>query len=275
VWLHGGGLMNGAGSDYLPTRLVRRGGLVVVTVNYRLGNLGFLGFPGLANGGAFGVEDQQAALRWVRQNIAGFGGDPDNVTLAGESAGAHSVCAQLASPGAAGLFQRAIAQSTACVPNLLAGADLRPILDVPLFVPHEWQQGHGQSIAAQLGCTTLECLRGKPVQDLLAAPAFPLPAFGNTVLPEDPAVAVPAGRFNHVPLLTGTTRDEGTFRRLRGRVDQAFRAARRGGRTAVPARGARWFRGAGNGRDHDRPRLDLAAACSGSPVRGQDAGVRL
>ncbi|MCC8242706.1 carboxylesterase/lipase family protein [Saccharothrix luteola] len=211
VWLHGGGLMNGAGGDYLPTRLVKRGGLVVVTVNYRLGNLGFLGFPGLANGGAFGIEDQQAALRWVRQNIAEFGGDPNNVTLAGESAGAHSVCAQLASPGAAGLFQRAIAQSTACAPSFFAGADLRPVLDVPLFVPHEWQQGHGQSIAAQLGCTTLECLRGKPVPDLLAAQAFPLPAFGNTVLPEDPAVAVPAGRFNHVPLLTGTTRDEGTF----------------------------------------------------------------
>ncbi|MFD0201065.1 MULTISPECIES: carboxylesterase/lipase family protein [Saccharothrix] len=211
VWLHGGGLMNGAGSDYLPTRLVRRGGLVVVTVNYRLGNLGFFGFPGLANGGAFGIEDQQAALRWVRRNIAGFGGDPDNVTLAGESAGAHSVCAQLVSPGAAGLFQRAIAQSTPCVPGSSAGVGLRPLLDVPLFVPHEWQQGHGRNVAAGLGCTTLECLRGKPVSDLLAAPAFPLPAFGNTVLPEDPAVAVPAGRFNHVPLLTGITRDEGTF----------------------------------------------------------------
>lgn len=211
VWLHGGGLMNGAGSDYLPSRMVKRGGLVVVTVNYRLGNFGFLGFPGLANGGAFGIEDQQAALRWVRRNIAAFGGDPNNVTLAGESAGAHSVCAQLASPGAAGLFQRAIAQSTACVPNSFAGKDFRPLLDVPLFVPHEWHQGHGQSIATQLGCATLDCLRGKPVPDLLAAPAFPLPAFGNTVLPEDPAVAVPAGRFNHVPLLTGTTRDEGTF----------------------------------------------------------------
>jgi para-nitrobenzyl esterase len=211
VWLHGGGLMNGAGGDHLPTRLVKRGGLVVVTVNYRLGNLGFLSFPGLANGGAFGIEDQQAALRWVRRNIAEFGGDPNNLTLAGESAGAHSVCAQLASPGAAGLFQRAIVQSTPCALDSFAGAGLRPILDLPLFVPHEWQQGHGQSVAAGLGCATLECLRGKPVPDLLAAPAFPLPAFGNTVLPEDPAVAVPAGRFNHVPLLTGTTRDEGTF----------------------------------------------------------------
>lgn len=211
VWLHGGGLVNGAGGDYLPTRLVKRGGLVVVTVNYRLGNLGFLGFPGLTNVGAFGIEDQQAALRWVRRNIARFGGDPDNVTLAGESAGAHSVCAQLASPGAAGLFQRAIPQSTPCAPGSFAGAGLRPVLDVPLFVPHEWQQGHGRNVAAGLGCTTLECLRGKPVADLLAAPVFPLPAFGNAVLPEDPAVAVPAGRFNHVPLLTGITRDEGTF----------------------------------------------------------------
>jgi para-nitrobenzyl esterase len=144
VWLRGGGLTSGSGALYDPARL----GLVVVTVNYRLGNLGFFGFPGLADGGAFGIEDQQAALRWVQRNIRAFGGDPRSVTLAGESAGAHSVCAQLASPSAA---------------------------------------------------------------DLLTAPVFPLPAYGNSVLPEDPSVAVPAGRFNHVPFLTGVTRDEGTL----------------------------------------------------------------
>jgi para-nitrobenzyl esterase len=211
VWLHGGGLLNGAGSDYLPDRLAARGGTVVVTVNYRLGNLGFLSFPGLANGGAFGMEDQQAALRWVQRNIAAFGGNPANVTIAGQSAGAHSVCAQLVSPGAAGLFHRAIGESTPCVPNAYAGSDIRPLLDVPYFVPQEWQEVHGQNTAALLGCDTLECLRTKPVADLVAAPAFPLPAFGNKVFPEDPEVAVAAGRFHHVPYLAGMTRDEGTF----------------------------------------------------------------
>jgi para-nitrobenzyl esterase len=208
VWVHGGGLTSGAGSDYLASRLATRG-LVVVTVNYRLGNLGFFGFPGLADGGAFGIEDQQAALRWVQRNIRAFGGDPRNVTVAGESGGAHSVCAQLMSPGAAGLFHRAIVQSTAC--TVSAHGDVRPLLDVPLFVPYEWHVGHGQTVAEALGCTTLECLRDKPAADLLAAPTFPLPAWGTAVLPSDPAVALPAGDYHHVPLLTGTTRDEGTL----------------------------------------------------------------
>ncbi len=211
VWVHGGGLVSGAGGDYDPSRLAERGDLVVVTVNYRLGNLGFLGFPGLADGGAFGLEDQQAALRWVQRNIAAFGGDPGNVTVAGESGGAHSVCGLLASPGSAGLFQRAIGQSTPCVSDAFAGAGVRPLLDVPYFVPPEWQQGHGQNLATRFGCTTLDCLRQVSVADLLAAPVLPLPAYGNAVLPEDPAVAVPAGRFQHVPFLTGVTRDEGTL----------------------------------------------------------------
>ncbi|MBY8847342.1 carboxylesterase family protein [Saccharothrix sp. MB29] len=91
------------------------------------------------------------------------------------------------------------------------GRGLPALLDLPYFVPHEWQQGHGQNVAARFGCTTLACLRDVPVADLLTAPVFPLPAYGNAVLPEDPAVAVPAGRFQHVPFLTGVTRDEGTL----------------------------------------------------------------
>jgi para-nitrobenzyl esterase len=211
VWLHGGGLTSGAGSEYDATRLASRGDLVVVTVNYRLGNLGFFDYPGLPNGGAFGIEDQQAALRWVRRNIAAFGGDPRNVTLAGESAGAHSVCAQLASPGAAGLFQRAIGQSTPCVANAFAGSAVRPLLDIPYFVPKEWHTVHSQNVATQLGCADLDCLRAAPASALVGAPVLPLPEYGNAVLPEDPAVAVPAGRFHHVPFLTGGTRDEGTL----------------------------------------------------------------
>jgi para-nitrobenzyl esterase len=115
VWIHGGGLRSGAGRDYEPAKLAADG-IVVVTVNYRLGALGFLAHPALASSpggptGNYELMDQQAALRWVQSNIAGFGGDPHNVTIAGESAGGLSVLAQLVSRGARGLFQRAIVQS--------------------------------------------------------------------------------------------------------------------------------------------------------------------
>lgn len=215
VWLHGGGLTKGAGSDYDARRLAARGDVVVVTVNYRLGIFGFFGYPGLENSGAFGIEDQQAALRWVRRNAAAFGGDPRNVTLFGESAGSHSVCAQLASPSAAGLFHRAITQSTPCGAGSFEGTPLRPVMDVPLWVPRASHEGYGQILAAGLGCTdpesTLACLRDRPVADLLAQQPLPLPGYGNAVLPEDPAKVFQEGRFHRVPVLTGVTRDEGTL----------------------------------------------------------------
>ena len=98
-------------------RLASRGDIVVVTINYRLGALGFLAHPGPGRGrrvGNYGLADQQAALRWVRDNIAGFGGDPDKVTIAGESAGGMSVCDHLVAPGSPGLFRAAIMQSAPC-----------------------------------------------------------------------------------------------------------------------------------------------------------------
>src|ERR1700677_3270820 len=114
VWIHGGALVTGESNDYDPTKLVEDG-VTVVTINYRLGALGFLADPALAdaNGqsGDYGLMDQQAALRWVQRNIANFGGNPRNVTLFGESAGGLSVLSQVASPAARGLFAKAIAES--------------------------------------------------------------------------------------------------------------------------------------------------------------------
>ncbi|MFI6507348.1 carboxylesterase/lipase family protein [Streptosporangium sp. NPDC050855] len=215
VWLHGGGLTRGAGSEYDARRLAVRGDVVVVTVNYRLGIFGFFGHPGMEDSGAFGIEDQQAALRWVRRNASAFGGDPGNVTLFGESAGSHSVCAQLASPSAAGLFHRAIAQSSPCRTGDSADRRPRPLMDVPLWVPRAAHEGYGQILAATAGCTdpdtALACLRGRPVADLLALQPLPLPGYGNAVLPEDPARVLHEGRFHRVPVLTGVTRDEGTL----------------------------------------------------------------
>src|SRR6202453_3163687 len=120
VWLHGGGYFDGASNDYDPTKLVTRGHMVVVTINYRLNLFGFMAHPAIdTEGHAFGnygIMDMQAALRWVKRNIAQFGGDPGNVTLGGQSAGAGATAANVLSPGAHGLFQRAIFQSGGYTP---------------------------------------------------------------------------------------------------------------------------------------------------------------
>ena len=115
VWIHGGALVVGESDDYNPAALVRHG-VIVVTINYRLGAFGFLADSALAGrpggpSGNYGLMDQQAALRWVQRNIRGFGGDARNVTVFGESAGGLSTLSQLVSPGARGLFDRAIVES--------------------------------------------------------------------------------------------------------------------------------------------------------------------
>lgn len=209
VWVHGGGFSSGAGSDYDLRRLALGGDVVVVSVNYRLGVFGFFGYPGLgADSGVFGLEDQQAALRWVQRNAHAFGGDPRNVTLFGESAGGMSTCAQLTSPSAAGLFTRAIIQSGPCT---MSWPDNGLFPDVPagkLFQRRSDIEAFGLSEAKKIGCTDLACLRRLPVKTLLPLP-FSSPAFNSRVLPIDPAEAFRNGRFAKIPVMTGTTRDEG------------------------------------------------------------------
>jgi para-nitrobenzyl esterase len=203
VWIHGGGLVVGESDDYDPTRLVEQG-VVVVTFNYRLGLLGFLAHPALSaesgNGsGNYGLMDQQAALRWVQRNIAKFGGDPDNVTIFGQSAGGLSVHAQLASPLAAGLFDRAIAQSGAYALSLpsLASAESR-----------------GKSFADTVGCfdQTAACLRSQRVGIVVAntptTEGSLLPNLDGNVLPRSIKAAFESGQFNRVPVTEGSTHDE-------------------------------------------------------------------
>ena len=219
VWIHGGAFVLGTSGQYDPSALARREGVVVVTLNYRLGALGFLAHPALRGRpgeGAFALLDQQAALRWVRDNIGGFGGDPHRVTLFGQSAGAWSACDQMAAPGAAGLFSRAILESGACVTpeTSLAASDA---------------EAGGVRMAEELGCTgadALACLRALPAEDLVAAaPRRPgvtgpnswAPATGLDVLPRPPGAAFASGRFNRVPAIVGTNREEGRlFSYLRG-----------------------------------------------------------
>ena len=200
VWIHGGALVTGESNDYNPAKLVADG-VTVVTINYRLGALGFLAHPALAdaNGqsGDYGLMDQQAALRWVQRNIASFGGDPRNVTIFGESAGGLSTLAQVASPAARGLFSKAIVESGSY--NLtqasLAGAETA-----------------GQAFAAKAGCSdqTAACLRSLPVSTILAdedAGGY-TPNINSEVLPQTLKTAFATGDFNRVPIINGTNHDE-------------------------------------------------------------------
>ena len=210
VWIHGGSFINGSSGIYDAGRLAARGDIVVVTINYRLGALGFLAHPALGrNGdvGNYGLADQQAALRWVRDNIAKFGGDPDKVTIAGESAGAMSVCDHLVAPGSAGLFRAAILQSGPCQAQLALPEAQRASLDY----------------ARQAGCedpaTAAACLRALPA-DKLREPVWYYgigddklsgPVTGTAALPVDPMTAIASGDAAKVPVVIGTNRDEFTL----------------------------------------------------------------
>ncbi|WCN81343.1 carboxylesterase/lipase family protein [Micromonospora sp. LH3U1] len=207
VWLHGGDFRFGSGDVYGGQRLAAGGDVIVVTVNYRLGALGFLAHPALSRSGEstgnFGLQDQQAALRWVRRNAAAFGGDPGNVTLFGQSAGATSVCAQLAAPGSVGLFHRAIMQSNSCAN--------------PVQTRAEAVEAAGE-FARRVGCTdpavVASCLRGRDPARLIETAGYPGagvdlgPAVDGRTLPVNPADALATGRLHPVPVLTGMNRDE-------------------------------------------------------------------
>lgn len=200
VFIHGGGLTTGKSDDYDPSTLISNG-VVVVTVNYRLGLFGFLAHPALASqpggpSGNYGLMDQQASLRWVQRNIRRFGGDARNVTLFGESAGGLSVLAQLASPGARGLFSRVIVESGAynLAQQPLAAAETA-----------------GEAFAAQAGCAdqTAACLRGLPVSAILARTGSGYhPDIDGRVLTQSVETALATGQFNRVPIVNGTNHDE-------------------------------------------------------------------
>jgi para-nitrobenzyl esterase len=216
VWFHGGGNAYGDGTDVDPHRLAVGGDVVVVTPNYRLGVFGYLGHPRLRDSGVFGLDDQQAALRWVQRNARAFGGDPHNVTLSGQSGGAFDTCAQLTSPTARGLFHRAILESGSCSISWPRNG-VNPGTSAGLPWHRQSQvEADGAALATRLGCTDetsqVDCLRRIPVSQLLAATNqtadLPFVAYGNRILPERPDEALAAGRFSRVPVMSGTTKDE-------------------------------------------------------------------
>ena len=222
VWIHGGGFTLGEGVQLdggtVGDRIARQTGTVVVSMNYRLGQLGFLAHSALSAespdsaSGNYGLMDQTASLQWVKGNIEAFGGDPDNVTIFGESAGAFSVCSHLASAKSAGLFAKAILQSGSCErpwPTLAAA------------------EAQGDAFAEALGCDSpadaLACMRAKSADDVLSA-LPPAPNFGfnpsdepsgswgpvldGSFFTEQPSDSFTSGRFNQVPTILGFSREE-------------------------------------------------------------------
>ena len=204
-WIHGGSLTTGGSDSYNPVRLVKQG-VIVVTINYRLGYLGFFAQSAIDAEGHlnanYGLMDQQFALKWVQRNIAGFGGDPNRVTIFGESAGGQSVYAQLASPLAAGLFGAAISES---------GSYLEFQNYFSYILTLAQAEAAGAQVADSVGCTsqTAACLRAVPAATLVALEPSPVyPVVDGALLPQTITAAFVSGEFNRVPVISGTNHDE-------------------------------------------------------------------
>ena len=210
VWIHGGGFQAGAGAEPRHDgEAFARKGVLLVSVNYRLGIFGFFAHPELTResgrnaSGNYGMLDQVAALRWVKDNIAAFGGDPGNVTIFGESAGSFAVSALMASPLAQGLFHKAIGESGAYFGGSLSPLPLRPLAE---------SEQQGDKFAAALGAASLAGLRAKSGDEILKAALKTQPWFSPTLdgyfLTEDVPVTFAAGKQAKVPLLAGWNADE-------------------------------------------------------------------
>ena len=213
VWIYGGGFQGGSASE--PRQdgaALARKGVVVVSMNYRMGVFGYFAHPELTKAsdthasGNQGLLDQVAALKWVQKNIAAFGGDPGNVLIFGESAGSFAVSAHMASPVSRGLFQKAIGESGAYL-----GGPSGPLGPKSLAASEE----AGTKFATALGATSLDALLAKSADEVLkASVARPpsewfAPSIDGYMLPEDPYITFTAGRQAHVPLLAGWNEDEG------------------------------------------------------------------
>lgn len=224
-WIHGGGFQGGLGDEelYHGWSLAAKG-VLVVSINYRLGALGFLAHPELSResehgvSGNYGLLDQIAALRWVKKNIRGFGGDPNRIVLDGQSAGGMSVGALISSPLTSGLYSAAIIQSGG--PTAGRAVTL--------------SQGEqiGVELLEKLSCRNLRELRSLPVEQVLKAscpePGDPLqyqPFVDGYVLREDPYEAISAGRIGQVPLIIGGNADEGLFAPFGGKEYVDFLAS--------------------------------------------------
>jgi para-nitrobenzyl esterase len=221
VWIHGGAFVEGAGSlaVYNGAELARQG-VVVVTINYRLGFFGFFAYPGLseARGKAaanFGIMDQIAALQWVKRNIAAFGGDPDKVTVFGESAGAESVYILMTSPAARGLFARAIAESGPILRPMRTRQEQEPI---DRELSRQWGAGDARALRAVPARQIADSIRPGTLRDCQ-------PVIDGTYIPDEPARLFAQGRQARVPFLLGANSNEASLMALFGVSPQTLMAA--------------------------------------------------
>lgn len=225
VWIHGGGFSIGSGSQemYEASELARRGDVVVVSPNYRLGALGFSFFGDLFAAeldlpSNLGLRDQLAALAWVRDNIEAFGGDPDNVTVFGESAGGMSIGSLLAAPAARGLFRRAIAQSgaahhatTRAEATRMTELMLRGIGARPGHPERLWSASAHEIVVAQRLCWRETVLRGPKGLRLPQGAMTLLPVGDDEFLPDGPFDAIARGEARGIDLMVGSTADEWNY----------------------------------------------------------------
>ena len=217
VWIFGGGFDHGSGTEkyYWGDDLAHKGA-VVVTFNYRVGALGFLAHPELTResghnaSGNYGLMDQIAALQWVERNIAAFGGDPKRVTIFGQSAGGSSVGQLMVSPLAKGLFHRAIGQSGGISPGGRALADAEQA---------------GVAFVASLGAKSLAELRRMPADQIRTGQGRFGPIVDGYVIPADPYAIFKAGKQNDVPVIAGSTANEGGVRRISANAADTVREA--------------------------------------------------
>jgi para-nitrobenzyl esterase len=226
VWIHGGGFRSGSGN--IAGEALAKEGVVVVSMNYRLGPLGFMAHPALGNEVAnFGLLDMVAALRWVQRNIAAFGGDPGNVTIFGASAGGQAVNMLMVSPQARGLFHKAIAQSgyaawalprSALAPSPAPkGADRGPAQSAESVSAELVARASGEAQTAQM----LRRLDGQRLVD--GVRGFVMPIVDGTSLPDEPGILFLQGRQAAVPFMTGGNSYEGSVMPFSGVSDDAFR----------------------------------------------------
>ncbi len=216
LWIHGGGLFDGESNDYDASALVKggpAGPTVVVTINYRLGLLGYFGHPAIDGEehdfGNYGLMDQQEALRWVQRNIAAFGGDPGNVTVGGQSAGSTSTAAAMISPASAGLFHRAIFES----------GPLLTVAPLPLAEQRGTDFGKAAGCGTDATAQVAACLRALSVSKILSlqGTAAANGPYVNGLLVDGRILPIPAdtawstGKFNHMPVMNGAVADEGAF----------------------------------------------------------------
>lgn len=216
VWIHGAGTI-GSGDVFEASRLAAQGDAIVVTINYRMGIFGAFGHPRLKDSGTIGLQDQRAALRWVRRNVEAFGGDKHNVSLFGVSFGATAAVAHTLAPRSRGLFDKVILHSAFPTMDAPDGAIYPFLEELPVY---GWKSDAevrelGSKMAEHFGCTgprPLACLRGKSVKELLTYPdgmaIFQTYGYGNRELRRLPEELLRRGRFADVPVLAGSTRDE-------------------------------------------------------------------